>query len=67
MIEIIDRIRTSLVGLKIPRALKVLDHAMRCLERRKMTALEPINTLPSRQHGNWESRRFRVLSAHSGS
>ena len=60
MTEIIDRIRTSLVGLRMPRALEVLDHTMRCLERGEMTALEAIDILLSHEHGNRESRRFTV-------
>lgn len=60
MTEIIDRIRTSLVGLKMPRALEVLDHTMRCLERGEMTAIEAIDILLSHEHGNRESRRFTV-------
>src|SRR5690606_10114022 len=60
MTEIIDRIRTSLVGLRMPRALEVLDHTMRCLERGEMTALEAIDVLLSHEYGNRESRRFTV-------
>ena len=60
MSEIIDRIRSSLVGLRMPRALEVLDHTMRCLERGEMTALEAIDILLTHEHGNRESRRFTV-------
>jgi DNA replication protein DnaC len=58
--EIIDNIRASLVGLKMPRALEALDHTMRCLERGEMTALEAIDILLSHEHGNRESRRFTM-------
>ncbi|WP_184250973.1 IS21-like element helper ATPase IstB [Novosphingobium chloroacetimidivorans] len=60
MSEIIERIRTSLVGLKMPRALEALDHTIRCLERGEMTAIEAIDILLSHEHGNRESRRFSV-------
>ena len=33
MTELLDRIRTSLVGLRMPRALEALDHTLRRLER----------------------------------
>jgi hypothetical protein len=58
--EIIDSIRASLVGLRMPRALEALDHTMRCLERGEMTALEAIDILLSHEHGNRESRRFTM-------
>ncbi|MBB4860975.1 DNA replication protein DnaC [Novosphingobium chloroacetimidivorans] len=60
MSEIIQRIRTSLVGLKVPRSLEALDHTMRCLERGEMTAIEAIDILLAHEHGNRESRRFSV-------
>ncbi len=31
--ETLDRIRTSLIGLRMPRALDALDHAVRRIER----------------------------------
>ena len=60
MSEIIDRIRASLVGLKMPRALEALDHTMRCLERGEMTALEAIDILLAQEHGNRETRRITI-------
>jgi hypothetical protein len=33
MTEILDRIRASLVGLRMPRALESLEHTLRRLER----------------------------------
>jgi len=43
--SVLDRIRKTLVGLKMPRALEVLDHAVRQLERGETSALEVIDTL----------------------
>ncbi|MGO9703509.1 MAG: AAA family ATPase, partial [Xanthobacteraceae bacterium] len=40
-----DRIRKTLVGLKMPRALEVLDQTVRQLERGESNALEVIDTL----------------------
>ena len=41
-----DRIRKILVGLKMPRALEVLDQTVRQLERGEASALEVIDTSP---------------------
>ncbi len=43
--SILDRIRKTLVGLKMPRALEVLDQTVRQLERGEASALEIIDTL----------------------
>jgi len=40
--EILDRIRASLIGLRMPRALEALEHTMRQLERGEISALEAI-------------------------
>ena len=42
--SVLDRIRKTLVGLKMPRALEVLDHAVRQLERGETSALEVIGS-----------------------
>jgi hypothetical protein len=42
--SVLDRIRKTLVGLKMPRALEVLDQAVRQLERGETSALEVIDT-----------------------
>jgi DNA replication protein DnaC len=60
MTEILDRIRSSLVGLRMPRALEALEHTMRCLERGEISALEAIDTLLAHEHGNRETRRVSV-------
>ena len=38
--SVLDRIRKTLVGLKMPRALEVLDQTVRQLERGETSALE---------------------------
>jgi hypothetical protein len=43
--SVLDRIRKTLVGLKMPRALEVLDQTVRQLERGEASALEVIDTL----------------------
>ena len=43
----LDRIRCHLVGLKMPRALEVLEHTLRQLERGEVSALEAIDALRS--------------------
>ena len=60
MTELLDRIRTSLVGLRMPRALEALDHTLRRLERGELSALEAIDGLLAEEHVNRESRRIAV-------
>ena len=45
MTQTLDRIRASLVGLRMPCALEALDHTMRQLERGEIGALEAIDAL----------------------
>lgn len=60
MTELLDRIRASLVGLRMPRALEALDHTVRRLERGELSALEAIDGLLTEEHANRESRRIAV-------
>lgn len=60
MSEILDRIRSSLVGLRMPRALEALDHTMRRLERGEISALEAIDGLLAEEHVTREGRRITV-------
>src|SRR6478672_5523265 len=61
--SVLDRIRKTLVGLKMPRALEVLDQAVRQLERGETSALEVIDTpwvhdtsaTPARVLWRWDS------------
>jgi DNA replication protein DnaC len=43
--SVIDRIKRSLVGLKMPRAIEILDATVRRIERGEMNALEAIDAL----------------------
>jgi DNA replication protein DnaC len=56
----LDRIRHHLVGLKMPRALEVLEHTLRQLERGEITALEAIETLLGEELTLREGRRVRA-------
>ena len=60
MSETLDRIRASLVGLRMPRALEALDHTVRRIERGELTALEAIDGLLAEEHATRESRRVAV-------
>lgn len=55
-----DRIRRTLVGLKMPRAIEVLDAIIRRLERSEVTALEAIDALLAEELTLRESRRIRT-------
>jgi DNA replication protein DnaC len=58
--ETLDRIRASLIGLRMPRALEALDHTVRRIERGEITALEAIDGLLAEEHATRESRRVGV-------
>jgi DNA replication protein DnaC len=58
--ETLDRIRASLVGLRMPRALEALDHTVRRIERGELTALEAIDGLLAEEHATRENRRVGV-------
>ena len=60
MSETLDRIRSSLIGLRMPRALEALDHTVRRIERGELTALEAIDGLLAEEHATRESRRVAV-------
>ena len=60
MSETLDRIRTSLIGLRMPRALEALDHTVRRIERGELTALEAIDDLLAEEHATRENRRVGV-------
>ncbi len=57
MSSLSDRIRHSLVGLRMPRALKVLDHTLKQLEQGEMTAIEAIDGLLNEEFSCRENRR----------
>lgn len=60
MTQMLDRIRASLVGLRMPCALEALDHTMRQLERGEISALEAIEALLAEEHATREIRRIGV-------
>lgn len=59
-LAVIDNIRRNLVGLKMPRALEILDITVRGIERGEMTALEAINALLSEELTLRENRRVKM-------
>jgi len=58
--SVLDRIRKTLVGLKMPRALEVLDQTVRQLERGESSALEVIDTLFAGELTLRENRRVKM-------
>jgi DNA replication protein DnaC len=60
MTVLLDNIRTSLVGLKMPRALEALDHMMQRLEKGEVSAIEAIDGLLSEEFCTRETRRIDV-------
>lgn len=60
MSGLVDTIRASLVGLKMPRALEALDHTVRRLEKGELGSLEAIDGLLAEEFGFREERRIGV-------
>lgn len=56
----LEQIRRRLVGLKMPRALEILDSLMRRLEQGQLSALEAIDELLAEEFATRESRRIKV-------
>ena len=56
----IERIRRTLIALRMPRALELLDHAVQQLERGEASALELIDTLLAEELSVRESRRIKT-------
>lgn len=56
----LDRVRHSLVGLKMPRALEALDHIVRQIERGETSALEAIDTLLAEELTLREGSRIKA-------
>ena len=57
---ILDRIRRTLVGLRMPRTLEVLDRTVRQLERGEVSPLDAIDTLLAEELTVRESRRIKT-------
>ena len=60
MITVSGRIRDSLVGLRMPHALEVLDHVLQRLERGEVTAVEAIDELLFEEYASREGRRIAM-------
>ena len=56
----LERIRRHLVGLKMPRALEVLDQTVRQLERGEVTPLEAVDLLLAEELSLRETRRIKA-------
>ena len=56
----LEQIRRRLVGLKMPRALEILDSLMRRLEQGQLSALEAIDELLAEEFTTRENRRIKV-------
>ena len=63
MTEILDRIASHLVGLRMPRALEALDHTVQRIEQGEISALEAIDALLAEELTVRESRRIGVAMA----
>ena len=57
---VVDRIKRTLVGLKMPRALEILDATVRRIERGEVTPLEAIDGLLVEELTLREDRRVRM-------
>src|SRR4051812_23124914 len=64
---LVERIKGSLVGLKMPRALEIVDATVRRLERGEVTALEAIDALLAEELTLRENRRVRTALVMPGS
>ena len=58
--SMLDRIRSDLVGLKMPRALEALDHIVRRLEQGEISALEAIDILLAEELTLRENSRIKT-------
>lgn len=56
----VDRIRRYLVGLRMPRALEILDHTIRQLERGEIAPLEAVDALLGEELNLREGRRIKA-------
>ena len=58
--SLVDHIKQTLVGLKMPRAIEILDVTVRRLERGEMTAIEAIDVLLAEEFTLRENRRIKI-------
>jgi len=59
-LPVLERIRITLIALRMPRALEVLDHAVQQLERGEASALELIDTLLAEELSVRETSRIKT-------
>lgn len=59
-LPVVERIQRTLIALRMPRALELLDHAVRQLERGEASALELIDTLFAEELSVRESHRIKT-------
>ncbi len=57
---LVDRIKQTMVALKMPRAIEILDATVRRLERGETTALEAIDALLAEEFTLRENRRIKT-------
>ena len=58
--SVVDRIKATLVGLRMPRALEIVDAIVRQLERGEVSALEAIDAMLAEEFTLRESRRIKT-------
>jgi DNA replication protein DnaC len=58
--SVVDRIKATLVGLRMPRALEIVDAIVRQLERGEVSALEAIDAMLAEELTLRESRRIKT-------
>src|SRR5271166_5943792 len=58
--SVVDRTKQSLVGLKMPRAIEILDATVRRIERGEMNAPEAIDALLAEELALRENRRIKM-------
>ena len=56
--SLVDHIKQTLVGLKMPRAIEIFDVIVRRLERGEITAIEAIDVLLAEELTLRENRRI---------
>ncbi|SOD97295.1 ATP-binding protein [Caenispirillum bisanense] len=56
----VESLRRHLVGLKMPRALEILDHIIRQLERGEVSPLEALDALLAEEYTGREGRRVKA-------
>jgi DNA replication protein DnaC len=61
--SLLERLQRDLVGLRMPRALEMLDTVVRRLERGEATLLEALETLLGEELGWRENRRIKTALA----